>query len=346
MTDLLSDASAAQLVADLMPIAIVVGGDQAASLAASLETAGAAAETLTAETEGAYDLAVLRAEADGFATGPVQALIARLVGLSDRIVFVPSAAVAQVDALTPWFEHFAELGFQPVVEYDAGYLADGAFLVDRNATAAETDLAGFTERLSLGGALHASTVRVAELEAQLGEAAALRAELDAARGAAAEAASLRALLKQAETRMTAMADDAAIWAPLQRWVREAVADPARDAAPATVPQARKRGLLGLFRRKPAPTTPDDGLRHAALVRRCKLFDAAWYIACHPELAETGQDPVLHYLRVGAAQGFDPGPWFDTTAYLRRNAGLDPAHTPPLLHAIETGQADALLARAG
>ena len=50
------------------------------------------------------------------------------------------------------FELFAEQGFQPVVDYDAGFLGAGAFLVDRNATAADSDLAEFAARVSVGGA--------------------------------------------------------------------------------------------------------------------------------------------------------------------------------------------------
>jgi hypothetical protein len=298
---------------------------------------------LTDSTGGGYDLAILRADPAGFAAA--QAQIAALTELSDRIVFAPvSAAGGGLDALTAWFEHFADLGYQPVVEYDAGYLADGAFLVDRNATAAETDLAGFAERLSLGGALHASTLRVAELEAELGGTQALKAELAAQRAACeaaqAEAATLRTRLAAAETRADAMAREAAAWAPLRAWIAAAIAHP----PPQTVPPPR-RGLARLFgRQRPAP---DQALlRDAALLRACPLFDAPWYIASHPELAETGQDPVLHYLLTGAAQGFDPGPWFETAAYLDSEPGLDPARTPPLIHAIRTGKAAAYLARMG
>jgi hypothetical protein len=320
------DASAARLLADLMPVAVLVAGEGADELAAALAAAGAAADLLSACPTGPYDLAILRADPRAFALPDMQASLAALTANADRLLFLPLADGAGVDSLTAWFEHLTELGYQPVVEYDAGYLADGAFLVDRNATAAETDLAGFTERLSLGGALHASTVRVAELEAELaGAATALKAEL----------AAQRAALTEAETRIAALTEEAAVWAPLQSWVRAAVA-----RVPAPAPP--RRGMLArLFRRAPPPAADAA----AARIRGSKLFDAAWYIACHPELAETGADPALHYLHTGAAAGYDPGPWFDTAAYLARTPGLDPAHTPPLLHAIETGEAEALLAGA-
>jgi hypothetical protein len=320
------ETAAARLLTDLMPVAILVSGEGAEALSAALEAAGAAAELLSAGATGPYDLAILRADPRAFATPDTQARLAALTARADRLVFMPLPDSVAPDSLTAWFEHLTELGYQPVVEYDASYLAEGAFLVDRNATAAETDLAGFTERLSLGGALHATTVRVAELEAELaGAGAALKAEL----------AAQRAALSEAETRIAALTEAAAVWAPLQSWVRQAVARVPAAARP------RSGVLARLFRRAPPHAAPDP----AARIRQCKLFDAAWYIACHPELAETGADPALHYVQTGAAAGYDPGPWFDSAAYLARTPGLDPAHTPPLLHAIETGEAAALLAGA-
>ena len=338
-------AIATRLVADLMPIAIVVGGEGSQDLAMALESTGAGADPLTPQTSGSYDLAILRADPSQFSAADSQAQLQALTALSDRIVFLPTASGSGLEALTPWLEHLAELGYQPVVEYDAGYLGDGAFLVDRNATAAETDLAGYTERVTMGGALHASTLRIAELEAALEAATARAADLQnqaaTAAGAQAEAAALRDLLQQAEARGAALAEEAAAWTPLRAWINQAIADPGRDAAPASV----RRGLFArLFRR--APATADELVqRKAARIRQSRLFDAAWYIACHPELAATGADPVLHYLHAGAAQGFDPGPWFDTAAYVRATPGLDPATTNPLLHAIATGREADLLARA-
>ncbi len=41
-----------------------------------------------------------------------------------------------------------------------------------------------------------------------------------------------------------------------------------------------------------------------------LFDRAWYLAQYPDVAESGIDPVEHYLRWGVAEGRSPGPEFD------------------------------------
>lgn len=37
------------------------------------------------------------------------------------------------------------------------------------------------------------------------------------------------------------------------------------------------------------------------------FDAAWYLAAYPDVAEAGLDPALHYLGAGAAEGRAPRP---------------------------------------
>ncbi len=78
------------------------------------------------------------------------------------------------------------------------------------------------------------------------------------------------------------------------------------------------------------------LADAALVRSSALFDAGWYIASHPALAETGGDPVLHYVAKGAAAGADPGPYFDSAAY---RAAHPACFGAPLAHAIRHGHVD-------
>src|SRR5688572_18444839 len=55
-------------------------------------------------------------------------------------------------------------------------------------------------------------------------------------------------------------------------------------------------------------------RHRALIERSRQFDKAWYLAHNPEIAEAGIDPILHYLRQGAANGRNPHPLFDTNWY--------------------------------
>jgi hypothetical protein len=68
-----------------------------------------------------------------------------------------------------------------------------------------------------------------------------------------------------------------------------------------------------------------------------LFDAAWYQANYPQVAQSGMDPLRHYLLIGAAQGWDPGPRFSTGFYLERNPDVAP-ETNALLHYLRHGRA--------
>jgi hypothetical protein len=353
------NAAAARVVADLMPVAIVVadagGGAAAGAFADALGQAGAGAEIYAPGGAGGFDLAVLLADPDPGRHQGVGGLIEGLAAISDRLLFVPSAAAADGGApdLNGWFELFAEQGYQPVVEYDAGFLGQGAFLVDRNATAAETELSAFADRLSMGGALAASTQRVAALEAELGTAgdreavkaalAARQAELAACH---ARAAAFLARAEAAEAALDDMRVQLDGWQSVAKalgaWVHHVCGAPGRDTLAglrAVSGLAPKPRFLARFRpwRRAEPTAAERLLlADAALVRASGLFDAGWYIASHPALAGSGADPVLHYVAAGAASGADPGPYFDTAAY--RAAHPDCAGAP-LAHAIRHGHVD-------
>ena len=67
--------------------------------------------------------------------------------------------------------------------------------------------------------------------------------------------------------------------------------------------------------EPVPDPSGD----AALIRASGLFDADYYRARYPDVAESGLDPIDHYLRIGAARGYDPSPLFDTGYYARQMA---------------------------
>ncbi len=297
-----------RLLGELMPVSVIVAGQGATEVAAALRTAGTEAVVVADGAPEPCDLALLLSgsRADDPA---MRDLAAKLTAITDRILLVPETDRGTDGGLaeaTAWFELFAERGFQPVLEYDAAFLGAGAFLVDRNAVAAEAELADFTERLgtSAAPALPAAAPlpdpELAELRRQLaarsGELELLGAELADARA-------------QAEA-----------WAPLRRWVEAC----ARAGRKPTKPSRLRRWLWRRTRRGRKLMDAED-------IRHSELFDPAWYIASHPDLAEVGGDPVLHYLRHAATA--DPGPWFDTQAYLRDHPELDPVATNPLLHAI-------------
>jgi hypothetical protein len=361
--------SADRLVNELMLVSVLVAGDGAAGFAERLEAAGAAAEILgDAAPPAGFDLAILLAAPDSARDAAMATHVAAMAAASDRLLFAPlplrdgtdGGGSAALPSLNEWFELFAEHGYQPVVDFDADFVAAGAFLVDREATAAESELAAFAERLQNPAAPSApppappdDTAGQAARDALQAEIAALQAQIAALSEAAATAP---------------VAQDAS-WDALAPWVNAIVSDPARNGAAAlrqalprllelrgdaAVPTALRallaeraappprRWLARLLRPAGASPRPPDPeiLADIALIRASKYFDAAWYIASTPELlAGEPIDPVLHYVLVGAARGADPGPWFNTAAYVAAHPDAGEPGACPLAHAIRSGDSE-------
>jgi hypothetical protein len=122
---------------------------------------------------------------------------------------------------------------------------------------------------------------------------------------------------------TALDDVRARWAAMPWLEGDVVHDELRHRrAPAVAPDAPEPAKMN----EPPPPEPAIGADtqpdpegDAALIRGSGLFDAAWYRATYPEVQESGLDPVDHYLRVGAAKGYNPNPLFDTGYYARQMA---------------------------
>jgi len=350
--------AAGRLLAELMPIAITVAGHGAAGFAQALANHGADVEILTAQTQPGFDLGILLA--DRASPGPeTPLLIEALAAASERLLFVPAAGSApQTDA---WFEALAEHGYQPVVDYDASFLGQGAFLVDRNAVAAEGELAAFSERLSgiasseppaplpAGGepARAAAEAAFAESRAALTKAQAeLKARDEALTEAQLRTSTLLARLDQAEAENHHLRLENADRERLRNWVLATTARSSLNrltALRAATGAPRGNRWRRLLRLPDQPTAEEKRiLADLATLRDCPLFDAAWYIAANPGVAQSGIDPVLHYLLTGAATGAEPGPYFDTAAYRARHPGVV---GNPLLHAIASGAVPRLIAEA-
>ncbi|MGO4388617.1 hypothetical protein AB4Y85_13870 [Microvirga sp. 2YAF29] len=67
------------------------------------------------------------------------------------------------------------------------------------------------------------------------------------------------------------------------------------------------------------------------------FDEAYYCAKNPDVAQSGIDARLHYLRTGWLEGRNPNTWFDSAYYLLRNADVVAAQVNPLLHYVWQGR---------
>jgi CDP-glycerol glycerophosphotransferase (TagB/SpsB family) len=67
-----------------------------------------------------------------------------------------------------------------------------------------------------------------------------------------------------------------------------------------------------------------------------VFDVGYYYAQYPDIAESGIDPVRHYLEHGAAEQRNPCAFFDTAYYLRHNRDVAASGINPLLHFCREG----------
>ncbi|HKY91035.1 MAG TPA: glycosyltransferase [Nevskiaceae bacterium] len=93
----------------------------------------------------------------------------------------------------------------------------------------------------------------------------------------------------------------------------------------------RRGLLAIPRR----------LYHgmlAWLVKRTGLFDADYYVDCHPDVLAADWDPLAHYVRHGDHEGCYPMPLFDPAHYREQLGTFVPN---ALLHYAWVGQARGL-----
>ncbi len=78
-----------------------------------------------------------------------------------------------------------------------------------------------------------------------------------------------------------------------------------------------------------PTTQEQD--DCRILNESGLFDVDWYLKQYLGLRPSRRDPVLHYLRYGAAQGLNPSPLFDARDYLFSNPDVAAANINPLLH---------------
>jgi hypothetical protein len=101
-------------------------------------------------------------------------------------------------------------------------------------------------------------------------------------------------------------------------------------------EAGVRRCYTMLRRLGRKTSQHD---HAAaeLIAESELFNGDWYLAHYPEAAKSGMPPALHYVCVGAARGFDPGPPFSSNGYLARYPDVAAVGMNPLLHYLRFGR---------
>lgn len=67
-----------------------------------------------------------------------------------------------------------------------------------------------------------------------------------------------------------------------------------------------------------------------------LFDTGYYERMYRARLPEGMTPISHYVQIGARNGCNPNPWFDSAFYLHSNPDIAAAGSNPLRHFIEHG----------
>ncbi len=99
-------------------------------------------------------------------------------------------------------------------------------------------------------------------------------------------------------------------------------------------------LLQLSQNEPVFASADT-LLDSAVVLASDLFDPLWYLQ-HYLPAQQGSsvlDALKHFVTIGTAEGFNPGPAFDATAYLTLHSDVAAAQMNALVHFERYGRAE-------
>ena len=62
-----------------------------------------------------------------------------------------------------------------------------------------------------------------------------------------------------------------------------------------------------------------------------LFDVGYYLRNNPDVRESGDDPLMHYIYYGFKEGRNPNTHFDGFLYLESNTDVKETNLNPLIH---------------
>lgn len=82
--------------------------------------------------------------------------------------------------------------------------------------------------------------------------------------------------------------------------------------------------------------PDAFAVRAGAILQTGLFDGPAYLAAYPDVAESGMDPLRHYVEHGESEGRRPNPMFDPEWYRAEYPDVASAGVDPLLHYAQFG----------
>ncbi|MGP9574054.1 hypothetical protein ACT3S8_06335 [Halomonas sp. AOP42-D2-25] len=78
-------------------------------------------------------------------------------------------------------------------------------------------------------------------------------------------------------------------------------------------------------------------KQIAALEASSLFDADWYCAQYPDVAQANIQPAEHFIKFGAIDGRHPGPLFSTEFYLTHYEDVAASGQHPLLHYLHYGK---------
>ncbi|MBR2839133.1 MAG: glycosyltransferase [Kiritimatiellae bacterium] len=111
-----------------------------------------------------------------------------------------------------------------------------------------------------------------------------------------------------------------------------------DGGRMTPSNDRIASVMALRRKHLASFVQDFSAQDRALVEASPFFDGRWYAAAYADILD-GMEPAEHYLSVGWLLECSPGPVFDGMEYLRRNRDVAVENVNPLLHYERVGRAE-------
>ncbi|MCS2609141.1 hypothetical protein [Halomonas dongshanensis] len=77
-------------------------------------------------------------------------------------------------------------------------------------------------------------------------------------------------------------------------------------------------------------------RKINLLKNSVLFNSDWYIESYNIFNFYGMKPEEHYIKIGALEGYDPSPDFSTNEYIRTHADVAESGQNPLVHYLSFG----------
>ena len=272
-----------------------------------------------------------QAQADEVAS--LQARLANLEAERDRLAAIPSAdksELAKVEA--KWAEVFRSSRDSLEILREQ----NGVFQAAITRLTVESE--ALEERLGKARA-ELERLRVVEIS-QKAEAASARAEVARIRK---EQDTSKKALDEARKSVAQMRKEAANREKSIEDLQNALLTRGATAGPASAISSTSdkislspKSLLRFLK----PKTRKMMLRHRRLrqlIAASGMFDAAFYAARYPDVAEAREDLLDHFIRFGGAEGRHPSLSFNSKWYLTKNPDVAAAGLNPLVHYLEHGR---------